>query len=126
LADHWNGSGNRGAYVALPTQATANQLHERVRRFLKRAFPERDLNLLLVHGAAPLREDLEFLPSNIDEEHGDVAAGSWFVQSKRRSLIAQYGVGTVDQALMAVLLVKHVFVRLLGLAGKAVVIDEVH
>ena len=33
---------------------------------------------------------------------------------------------TIDRALMAVLQVKHVFVRLFGLAGKAVVIDEVH
>ena len=34
--------------------------------------------------------------------------------------------GTVDQALMAAVQSKHVFVRLLGLAGKVVVIDEVH
>ena len=43
-----------------------------------------------------------------------------------RTLWATYAVGTVDQALMAALAVKHGFVRLAGLATKAVVIDEVH
>ena len=52
-------------------------------------------------------------------------AAEWFTHRKR-GLLAPYGVGTIDQALMAALQSKHVFVRLLGLAGKVVVIDEVH
>ena len=56
---------------------------------------------------------------------GTVAAGEWFLKRKR-ALLAPYGVGTIDQSRMAVLQVKHVFVRLFGLAGKPVVIDEVH
>jgi CRISPR-associated endonuclease/helicase Cas3 len=35
-------------------------------------------------------------------------------------------VGTIDQALLGVLQTKHFFVRLFGLAGKTVVVDEVH
>src|ERR1019366_4744164 len=54
-----------------------------------------------------------------------VMAAEWFTYRKR-GLLAPYGVGTIDQALMAALQSKHVFVRLLGLAGKVVVIDEVH
>ena len=45
---------------------------------------------------------------------------------RKRTLWATYAVGTIDQALMAVLAIKHGFVRLAGLATKAVVIDEVH
>ena len=40
--------------------------------------------------------------------------------------MAPYGVGTIDQVLLAVLQTKHVFVRLFGLAGKCVILDEVH
>src|SRR5207237_171254 len=49
----------------------------------------------------------------------------WFTHRKR-GLLAPFGVGTVDQALMAVLQTKHVFVRLFGLAHKTIIVDEVH
>ena len=45
---------------------------------------------------------------------------------RKRTLWATYGVGTVDQALLAALSVRHGFVRLTGLAAKVVLIDEVH
>ena len=54
-----------------------------------------------------------------------MGAGEWFTYRKR-GLLAPFGVGTVDQALLSVLQVKHGFVRLFGLAGKTVVVDEVH
>ena len=37
-----------------------------------------------------------------------------------------YGVGTIDQALLSVMRVKHHFLRSFGLAGKVVILDEVH
>ncbi len=127
LAHRWEVQGARGTYMALPTQATANQMHGRVRDFLARRDPAHPANLVLAHGGAS--EQPRFVPSAI---HGDgdprsdaVAATEWFL-SKKRALLAPYGVGTVDQALMAVLQVRHVFVRLFGLAGKPVIIDEVH
>ncbi|MBI5948771.1 MAG: CRISPR-associated helicase Cas3' [Chloroflexi bacterium] len=134
LLEGWTADGTaRGFYIALPTQATANQMHGRVAGFLKDAFAPQlstgeDVNLVLAHGGAWLKE-LEHLPSGVYEDNaprtGAVGAGEWFL-SRKRSLLAPYGVGTIDQALMAVLQVKHVFVRLYGLGGKAVVIDEVH
>jgi CRISPR-associated endonuclease/helicase Cas3 len=51
--------------------------------------------------------------------------GSWFSQGKR-GILAPFAVGTIDQALMAALNVKHGFVRAFGLAGKVVILDEVH
>jgi CRISPR-associated endonuclease/helicase Cas3 len=50
---------------------------------------------------------------------------SWFASSKH-ALLARFGVGTVDQALQGVVAVKHFFVRRFGLAGKVVILDEVH
>lgn len=51
--------------------------------------------------------------------------GAWFNQEKR-GLLAPFAVGTIDQALMAAMNVKHGFVRAFGLAGKVVILDEVH
>lgn len=126
----WNADGTLGAYIALPTQATANQMHGRVKRFIHRRWSESAdaIALQLVHGGSSLL-DLDILPTGIEgvdgAREGSVAAGEWFLQRKR-ALIAPFGVGTIDQSLLAVLNVRHVFVRLFGLAGKPVVIDEVH
>lgn len=127
LANTWRLHHTRGAYFALPTQATANQMHDRVAGVLARQLrPHETSNLVLAHGSAWLLRAA--LPSNV---HGDsgrsdaVATGTWFLDSKR-ALLAPHGVGTIDQALLSVLPVRHVFVRLFALAGKAVIIDEAH
>lgn len=109
----------RGIYFALPTQLTSNRIHDRVNRFLDRVLdPDfRNRASLLVHGNAWLREfDLG----------ADAAPGcSWFKAAKR-GLLAPFAVGTIDQALMASMNVKHGFVRAFGIAGKVVILDEVH
>jgi len=50
---------------------------------------------------------------------------SWFGPLKK-ALLAPFGVGTIDQAELAVLNVRHVALRCAGLAGKVVILDEVH
>ncbi|MCC7366296.1 MAG: CRISPR-associated helicase Cas3' [Dehalococcoidia bacterium] len=135
LVDRWTAGNSRGFYIALPTMATANQMHGRVEHFLKERFADQlelggDLNIVLAHGGAALM-DLPRWPQQVYDEDtkgrdGAVRAGEWFLRGSKRALLAAYGVGTVDQSLMAVLQVKHVFVRLFALAGKPVVIDEVH
>lgn len=81
-------------------------------------------------GLKTLKEDSkQLLHDVIDESCQDcapsVVASEWFTHRKR-GLLAPFGIGTIDQALMAVLQTKHVFVRLFGLAHKTVIIDEVH
>ena len=61
-----------------------------------------------------------------EQRSGRVVAMSWFLQKSKRTLLAPFGVGTVDQTLMAVLQTKHFFVRMMGLAHKVVIFDEVH
>jgi CRISPR-associated endonuclease/helicase Cas3 len=58
-------------------------------------------------------------------EEARVVAASWFCGAKR-PLLAPFGVGTIDQSLLAGLQTRHWFVRLFGLAGKVVIFDEVH
>ena len=120
----------RGVYVALPTQATSNGLFPRFRDFLAEAHNSAagPANVLLAHGASGLNLDLERLLEPDDHDEADraaVYAARWFLPSKR-SLLAPYGVGTVDQALMGSITSRHFFLRLYGLAGKTVIFDEVH
>jgi len=156
LADAWSVRlGQRGIYFALPTQATSNQMFGRVERFLEGRFADEDeryVNLHLAHGMAALSPEYEALQERArlvdlvgglaessqydqspqvgpegreDAARGGVIAGEWFAAPKR-TLLAPYGVGTVDQALLAALQVKHGFVRLFGLSGKTIIVDEAH
>ena len=119
-----------GTFVALPTQATSNQMFLRVRRWLGHF--ERGTYLMeLAHGKATQLADYSTLGGtpasvDVDEDAGaQVTAEAWFHGSKRR-LLAPFVVGTVDQALLCAAKVRHVALRQVGLVGKVVVIDEVH
>ncbi|MBI4563289.1 MAG: CRISPR-associated helicase Cas3' [Planctomycetes bacterium] len=118
-----------GFYFALPTQITSNRIHLRVQQFLKRAAAEQT-DLRLAHSASWLIESTPpplLRPTNSDgEAHSHILASrSWFASAKR-ALLAPFGVGTVDQALLGIVAAKHFFVRQFGLAGKVVILDEVH
>lgn len=121
--------GCAGFYFALPTVATSNQMYGRVQRLLH-GLPGHRSVLALVNGLAEFHSDVETAlrtrkaPPAYPEEQG-VYFDTWYLPRKR-SLLAAYGVGTVDQALLCALNTRHVGLRLLGLAGKAVIIDEVH
>lgn len=134
LADHWTAKlQQQGCYFALPTQATSNQMFRRVKQFIAGRYPDQSINLQLVHGANLLSEEFTSLrfrtypeeDGSLDETRGSITVEEWFLP-KKRSLLAPFGVGTIDQALMAVLQTRHFFVRLFGLAHKTVIIDEVH
>lgn len=108
-----------GIYFALPTQLTSNKIYDRFNHFLKTILtpetPHRQS--LLLHGNAWL------MAHELGEEA--LPGQSWF-QSSKRGLLAPFAVGTLDQALMAAMNVRHGFVRAFGLAGKVVILDEVH
>jgi CRISPR-associated helicase Cas3/CRISPR-associated endonuclease Cas3-HD len=108
-----------GLYFGLPTQLTSNKIYERVLLFLERITGENRGTVLLklLHSAA-------WLENKILGEDADIGK-SWF-DSDKRGILAPFAVGTVDQALMAVLNVRHNMVRAFGLAGKVVILDEVH
>ncbi|MBW4550451.1 MAG: CRISPR-associated helicase Cas3' [Aphanocapsa sp. GSE-SYN-MK-11-07L] len=122
-----------GFYIGLPTQATSNAMWQRVRDFLKQRYPEEIVNLTLSHSAAALKEEYQQTVCRLDQVYDDdgqnsagrVGAGEWHT-ARKRSLLSPYGVGTVDQGLMGVVRSKHQFVRLFGLAGRTVILDEIH
>ena len=129
-----------GVYVALPTQASSNALFGRVERFADRLrAPDAEMALTLAHGARHFHRDFramlvrtrrtawERTSGGADEASvpAETTAPAW-LQSSKRSLLAPVGLGTVDQAMLAAMSVRHGFVRLFALAGKVVVLDEIH
>jgi CRISPR-associated endonuclease/helicase Cas3 len=109
-----------GIYFALPTQLTSEKIHDRMDRFLEKIMEDDSAHKdsLLVHSSAWMKKSPEM------GEEGNPGR-SWFAQGKR-GILAPFAVGTIDQALMAAMNVKHGFVRTFGLAGKVVILDEVH
>lgn len=129
LADAWlQQHAGRGLYVAMPTQATSNQMYGRIGDFLKARYPHLLINYHLVHGQAAWLDELKKiveLQSVGDDGVSGVLAESWFTPRKR-TLLAPFGVGTVDQTLMSILQTRHFFVGLFGLSHKVIIFDEVH
>lgn len=120
--------GHRGLYVALPTKATGNAMFKRTLKFLRDQGSDRKLDLQLLHGGTLLNDTFQNLRlSGIHDPSmgGEVRAGEWFT-NKKRALLSEYGVGTVDQALLPILPVRHNFVRMWGLANRVVIFDEIH
>ena len=109
----------RGIYFALPTQLTSNRIYHRFNSFLDKIVKGLSLHreALLLHGKAWLEA------TELGAE--GCPGGSWF-SSRKRGLLAPFAVGTLDQALMAAMNVRHGFVRAFGLAGKVVILDEIH
>ncbi len=115
-----------GLYIAMPTQATSNQMYQRTVKFVESAWPDQRVGLLLAHGQAEYNHDLQRAVAAAATDGTGVIAEEWFTSSRKRRLLSPYAVGTVDQALLGVLEVRHFFLRLFALAGKAVIFDEVH
>lgn len=117
-----------GIYSALPTQATSNRIHLRMKEFMRRIAPEAKASRL-IHGNSWLADKVAGL-SPVATSHDPVSEDArtgrnWFASAKR-ALIAPFGVGTVDQALLGGVAAKHFFVRHFALAGKVVILDEIH
>ncbi|GAA4239762.1 CRISPR-associated helicase/endonuclease Cas3 [Actinomadura meridiana] len=124
-----------GIFVGLPTMATADQIYERVMDYgMRRAIDPAPLTLL--HSMAWLNPvySRDVSPSGEPDPEiltGEDARGAWtaatdWLQARNRGVLAPFSVGTIDQALLAALCGKHNMLRLMGLSGKVIVIDEVH
>lgn len=108
----------KGIYFALPTQTTSNRIHIRIKDYVQK-IDLQSPQTRLVHSNSWLLDD-DGMPE-IQKESGR----DWFASSKR-ALIAPFGVGTIDQALLGILAAKHFFVRRFALSGKVVILDELH
>lgn len=114
---------NSGFYYALPMQTMVNSKYLE----LKSIFDLENLNLTLLHGNRFLFEDIrERNNSYILNDDEIIEVSDYLFESSRLGLFNQYIVGTIDQLLYSILPNKFFILRLLSLAGKVLILDEVH
>lgn len=124
-------------YFALPTMATANTMYARMKDVYRKLFAHgQNPSLILAHGASDMSVDfrqsiLPDMPATADH-YGDgttptgAHCSAWLADNRKKALLADIGIGTVDQALLAILPARHQSLRLLGLVNKILLVDEVH
>ncbi|MGR6503941.1 CRISPR-associated helicase Cas3' [Shewanella sp. Koi 1] len=127
-----------GFYFGLPTMATSNAMFARVaQHYLQMLTSEGDIqpSIVLAHGAREMNDlfrDAVFASGSTDinyhqtDNTATAQCNQWLADSKKKALLAPVGVGTIDQALLAVLPRRHQSLRLLGLHRKVLIFDEVH
>lgn len=125
-----------GLYFALPTMATSNAMYARLGNLHRRFYTaDSRPSFVLAHGASKLNDDFTLAidrpqPGDRDYEPGEATATAqcnrWLADSRKKALLAEVGVGTIDQALMGLLPFRHQSLRLYGLARKVLIVDEVH
>ncbi|MFD7641716.1 CRISPR-associated helicase Cas3' [Kitasatospora sp. NPDC059795] len=145
--------GADGLFLGMPTQATADPMFSQVRSWLREVGDGLEDQVALLHGKrmfnkewrgllegagewgqgaddpfSSVGEDEYGLPADfVDGCEGAArrAPAEWFL-GRRRGLLSPFAVGTIDQLLYAATRTRHVMLRMAGLAGKVVILDEVH
>lgn len=123
--------GLSGVYFALPTQTTSDGVFPRIAKWIEKLRPESKKSIFLAHGKAGFNEDymgIKLHSHLYDEDYdrgGSVVVNDW-TQGRKKGLLADFVVGTIDQVLMGGLKTKHLALRHLGLANKVVILDECH
>ncbi len=119
-----------GLYFALPTRTAAAQLHARISEMARTLWGEHAPPVVM---AVPgyLSDDAgDGLPpaaDQLDDPEADTRTRSvWAAEHPKRFFSAMISVGTIDQALMAALRVKHAHLRASCLMRHLLVVDEVH
>lgn len=131
---HLNGCS--GIFFGAPTMATTDALFTRIKRWAEQSHNSPVISMYLGHSKNQLNPFYtsmgRYAHFNLDDEdqrsahnHSQIIAHQWF-RGRKQGILSSLVVATVDQVLMMALQSKHLMLRHLGLAGKVVVIDEVH
>lgn len=116
---------------ALPTQATANAMLERLDEAGRKLFPD-GVNVVLAHGKARFNSEFINLKNAAigktvqGNEEAFAQCAQWLATSRKRVFLGQIGVCTIDQVLLSVLPVRHHFVRAFGIRKSILIVDEIH
>jgi CRISPR-associated endonuclease/helicase Cas3 len=121
-----------GCFFAVPLRSAAVQLHARMQKWLSRTYGDRRPEALLAvpgyfrMGAAEGYRLPDFRVQWTDAETSDRTAARWAAEQPKRYAAASFAVGTIDQALLGALAVRHAHLRAACLVRHLLVIDEVH
>jgi len=121
-----------GCYFAVPLRSAAVQLYGRMRRWLLATYGDAAPEpLLAVPGYFRMGDaegtrlpDLRVQWSDLETE--DRRTERWAAEQPKRYMATGFAVGTIDQALLGALAVKHAHLRAACLVRHLLVIDEVH
>ena len=119
-------------YFALPTRTAASQLYKRVLEFVNRLWPlDAPVVVRALPGYEAANDHLKISLPDFkvlwpDQPADEVAHQRWVAESPKRFLAATIAVGTIDQALLGALKVRHAHMRHALLARSMLVVDEVH
>ena len=134
--------GADGIFLGMPTQATCDPMFNQVRAWVARVRPGMEREVALLHGKRRFNPEWHRLVEGTDAKpdhrfksvHEDEGGGQrterealaeWLL-GRHRGLLTACVVGTIDQLLFAAARVRHVMLRMAGLASKVVILDEVH
>lgn len=127
-----------GVTVALPTCATSDAMFTRTLSWLEHSVPAgTTASALLTHSRARFNSEYTGLSAvmpetGLSEIHDEAAGGRgavtahWWLRARKKSALADFTVGTIDQILFLALQSRHLMLRHLGVVGKVVILDEVH
>jgi len=122
-----------GLYFALPTRVAASSLYLRVEKAVTRMFPEgaRPTVVLTVPGYAKADGAIAKILPDFDVQWDDdpdeaQRRARWAAEHPKRFLAGTIAVGTIDQALLGAIQVKHAHLRSACLLRHLLVVDEVH
>lgn len=121
--------GFSGIYFALPTQATSDGIFSRIEKWIEK-LKAGSKSIFLAHGKSRFNKEYEgiILKSHVydeDEKMAPVVVNDW-TQGRKRGILADFVVGTIDHVLMGGLKTKHLALRHLALANKVIILDECH
>lgn len=121
-----------GCYFAVPLRSAAVQLHGRMHRWLEATYGDDAPEPLLAvpgyfrMGTAEGWRLPEHRVQWSDADPEDRRFARWAAEQPKRYMAAAFAVGTIDQALLGALAIKHAHLRAACLVRHLLVIDEVH
>ncbi len=107
-----------GLYFAVPSRSAATELHTRIARGMTAIHPGLEGKVVR---AVP-----GMIAADPAQDIHDEAERSWALQAPKKMFAAPVAVGTIDQAMLSILRVRHNWLRAACLSRHLLVIDEVH